>query len=227
MLKVNDVSMKFGTQTVLKNLSFTLDRGEIVGFLGPNGAGKSTALKIIAGSIAADSGSVVISGHDLALDPLAAKAQVGYLPEDNPLYEDMYVEEYLNYVAGLYSLENCSQRIARVMIRMSLRSESDKKIRQLSKGYRQRVGMAQAILHDPDVLLLDEPTSGLDPRQREMIHNLLLDLKPTKAILLSTHSLGEVAALCTRILFLHRGAVAVDVPRGQIADLEVLFREFS
>ncbi|MDR1527579.1 MAG: ATP-binding cassette domain-containing protein [Dysgonamonadaceae bacterium] len=227
MLEVQNITKKYGSQTALKNVSFSIGKGEIAGFLGPNGAGKSTALKLITGSLPMDSGSVVISGYDLRREPLKAKFHTGYLPENNPLYDDMYVTEYLDYVAGLYLLDNRKERVAEIIRQTGLQAEAHKKIEQLSKGYRQRAGLAQALIHNPDVLVLDEPSSGLDPNQSSEINRLLLRLQPEKTILFSSHTLPEVAAVCTRILFIHRGEIVADLPRNEIEDLEVLFKELT
>ncbi|MDR2805923.1 MAG: ABC transporter ATP-binding protein [Dysgonamonadaceae bacterium] len=227
MLEVKNISKKYGSQIAVGNISFSVARGEIVGFLGPNGAGKSTTLNVIAGSLPMDSGSVVISGYDLQREPLKAKARIGYLPENNPLYDDMYVLEYLDYVAGLYCLDNRDARVDEIIRQTGLQPEAHKKIEQLSKGYRQRVGLAQALIHQPDVLVLDEPSSGLDPNQTDEINDLLVRLKPEKAILFSSHTLSEAATLCTRIVFIHRGTIVADVPRNEISDLDVLFRQLN
>ncbi|GHV58209.1 hypothetical protein FACS1894182_09440 [Bacteroidia bacterium] len=227
MLEVKNISKKYGSQAAVKDVSFSIGRGEIVGFLGPNGAGKSTALKLIAGSLPVDSGSVVISGYDLQCDPLKAKARIGYLPENNPLYDDMYVAEYLDYTAGLYLLDNRKARVAEIIRQTGLQPEAYKKIEQLSKGYRQRVGLAQALIHQPEVLILDEPSSGLDPNQTDEINRLLLSLQPEKVILFSSHTLSEVATVCTRILFIHQGEIVADLPRNEIEDLEILFKELT
>jgi ABC-2 type transport system ATP-binding protein len=227
VLEVKNISKKYGSQVAVGNVSFSVGRGEIVGFLGPNGAGKSTTLKIITGSLSMDSGSVVISGYDLRSEPLKAKARIGYLPENNPLYDDMYVPEYLDYVAGLYLLDNRNARVAEIIRQTGLQSEAHKKIEQLSKGYRQRVGLAQALIHQPDVLVLDEPSAGLDPNQTDEINELLVHLKPEKAILFSSHTLSEAATICTRIVFIHRGMIVADVPRNDISDLDILFKELT
>jgi ABC-2 type transport system ATP-binding protein len=227
VLEVKNISKKYGSQIAVGNISFSVARGEIVGFLGPNGAGKSTTLNVIAGSLPMDSGSVVISGYDLQREPLKAKARIGYLPENNPLYDDMYVLEYLDYVAGLYCLDNRDARVDEIIRQTGLQPEAHKKIEQLSKGYRQRVGLAQALIHQPDVLVLDEPSSGLDPNQTDEINDLLVRLKPEKAILFSSHTLSEAATLCTRIVFIHRGTIVADVPRNEISDLDVLFRQLN
>jgi len=227
MLEAKNISKNYGSQPAVKNVSFSIQRGEIVGFLGPNGAGKSTTLKLIAGSLPMDSGSVFISGYDLRSDVLKAKSHIGYLPENNPLYDDMYVPEYLDYVAGLYLLDNRKERIAEIIRQTGLQPEAHKKIEQLSKGYRQRVGLAQALIHRPDVLVLDEPLSGLDPNQTDEINRLLLSLHSDKAILFSSHTLSEVASICTRIVLIVRGEIVADLPRNEIEDLEVLFKELT
>ena len=198
-----------------------------MGFLGPNGAGKSTVMKLITGSLPMDSGSVVVSGYDLRCNALKAKSHIGYLPENNPLYDDMYVPEYLDYVAGLYRLDNRKARIAEIIRQTGLQPEAHKKIEQLSKGYRQRAGLAQALIHRPDVLVLDEPLSGLDPNQTDEINRLLLSLHSDKAILFSSHTLSEVVNICTRIVFIVRGEIVADLPRNEIADLEILFKELT
>ena len=227
MLEVKNISKSFGFQPAVKNVSFSIGRGEIVGFLGPNGAGKSTTLNIITGSLPMDSGSVVVSGYDLQCDALKAKSHIGYLPENNPLYGDMYVPEYLDYVAGLYLLDNRRERVSEMIRQTGLQPEAHKKIEQLSKGYRQRVGLAQTLIHRPDVLILDEPLSGLDPNQTDEINHLLLSLHREKVILFSSHTLSEVASICTRILFILRGEIVADLPRNETDDLEVLFKELT
>ena len=227
LLEVRNLSKHYGLQPAVNTISFSIDKGEIVGFLGPNGAGKSTTMKMIAGSLAPDNGSVIVSGSDLQQDTLNAKSHIGFLPEDNPLYNDMYVVEYLEYTAGLYALSDPANRIREVIRQTGLQSEAHKKIEQLSKGYRQRVGLAQAILHQPDVLILDEPASGLDPNQTGEINRLLLSLSREKGILFSSHTLSEVATICTRILFIHQGEIVKDLPKNEIRDMEILFKELT
>jgi ABC-2 type transport system ATP-binding protein len=207
MLEVKNLTKRYGGKTVVRDVSFSIGRGEIVGFLGLNGAGKSTTLKLIAGSIPMDGGSVSICGHDLRCNALKAKRHIGYLPENNPLYDDMYVAEYLDYVAGLYLLDNRKARVVEIIRQIGLQPEAHKRIEQLSKGYRQRVGLAQALIHDPDILILDEPTSGLDLNQRDGINRLLVDLGREKAILFSSHALGEAGEVCTRVLVIRDGGM--------------------
>ncbi|MDR0428371.1 MAG: ABC transporter ATP-binding protein [Dysgonamonadaceae bacterium] len=227
ILELKNISKSYGSRCAVNKLSFSIDKGEIVGFLGPNGAGKSTAMKIITGVQPADEGSVTINGVDLRKNPLEAKSHTGFLPEDNPLYTDMYVSEYLEYVAGIYSLKNRKEAVGRILSQTGLDSEANKKIEQLSKGYKQRVGLAQAIIHRPDLLILDEPTSGLDPIQTEEIHRLLLSIGANKGILFSSHTLSEVETVCTRILLLHKGKIKADIPRSEIGDLKTLFKELT
>ncbi|GHT76653.1 gliding motility-associated ABC transporter ATP-binding subunit GldA [Bacteroidia bacterium] len=214
VLEVQNISKNYGRQAAVKNVSFAVGKGEIVGFLGPNGAGKSTTMQIVAGCMLPDSGNVI-------------KSSLGFLPEDNPLYEDMYVTEYLEYVAGLYVLEQAKEKVEDVIRKTGLQPERHKRIEQLSKGYRQRVGLAQAIIHQPGLLLLDEPTAGLDPNQTKEIHSLLLSLAREEGILFSSHTLSEVATICTRILFIHQGKIVADRPRNEIVDLEVLFTKLT
>lgn len=227
LVEVENLSKKYHSQEVVKNLTFSMDKGEIVGFLGPNGAGKSTTLKIITGCIPADKGSVRINGIDLGENPIAAKYQLGFLPEENPLYTEMYIPEYLEYVAGIYRLERPQESIDEVIRQTGLQKEINKKIAHLSKGYKQRVGLAQALIHRPGLLVLDEPTSGLDPNQTEEINQLLLSLSREQGILFSSHTLSEVATICTRIILIHQGEIVVDTPRNEIGDLEALFKRLT
>jgi ABC-2 type transport system ATP-binding protein len=227
LLEVENLSKKYRSQEVVKDLTFSMDKGEIVGFLGPNGAGKSTTLKMITGCIPADAGNIRINGIDLITHPIEAKSHLGFLPEENPLYPEMYIPEYLGYVAGIYRLANPRERIDEVIRQTGLQKGINKKIEHLSKGYRQRVGLAQALIHQPDLLVLDEPTSGLDPNQTEEINHLLLALSKEKCILFSSHTLSEAAAICTRILLIHQGKIVVDMPRNEIDDLEGLFKQLT
>ncbi|MDL2223906.1 ATP-binding cassette domain-containing protein [Bacteroidales bacterium OttesenSCG-928-M06] len=227
ILQVLNISKSYRTQKAVNNISFSINKGEIIGFLGPNGAGKSTTMQIISGCIPPDEGEILIRNINLREDAINAKMNIGFLPESNPLYEEMYVAEYLEYVAGLYSLNHIRELTEDIIKKTGITPERHKKISQLSKGYKQRVGLAQALIHDPKLLILDEPTSGLDPNQMEEIHQLLLSLSKDKGILFSSHTLSEVATICTRILFIHQGEIKADLPVEEINDLELLFKELT
>ncbi len=210
---VEDVSKIYGNQQALNNISFSVDSGSVLGILGPNGAGKSTLLKIITGYLLPTSGMVKI--NDLKVDPdnLSIKRLIGYLPENNPLYPDLYVREYLRLMAGIYKIPKRNLRIEETIEMTGLCNEATKKIGVLSKGYRQRVGLAQALLHDPALLILDEPTSGLDPGQLVEIRQLIRNISSNKTVLLSTHIMQEVEAICDRVLILNQGrVVAIETP---------------
>ncbi len=208
---VENVSKSFGNQIALENVSFQVNSGEVAGFIGPNGAGKSTMMKIICTLLTPDTGSVKVNGTDISVCPLEIKRKLGYLPENNPLYPDMYVREYLLFVGGLYRLgRDRGRRVDEIIGVTGLAPEMHKKIGLLSKGYRQRVGLAQAILHDPDVLILDEPTSGLDPNQLVGIRNLISELGKEKTVILSTHIMQEVEAICRRVIILNKGRIVAD-----------------
>jgi ABC-2 type transport system ATP-binding protein len=207
-LHLENVSKSYGDQVILKNLTLRLKKGEIIGFLGPNGAGKTTLMKILTGYLTQWEGSVRFETHDLKKDPQSVQRQLGYLPENNPLYGDMYVKEYLLFVGGLYGLK--AMPIEEIAAKVGLEQHLDKKITTLSKGYKQRVGLAAALLHDPQLLILDEPTTGLDPNQLGEIRQLILDLGKEKTIFLSTHILSEVEALCDRVVILHQGKIVLD-----------------
>jgi ABC-2 type transport system ATP-binding protein len=210
---VEDVSKIYGNQSALDKISFSVDSGTILGILGPNGAGKSTLLKIIAGYLRQSSGTVKINNLEIDPDRLDIKKMTGYLPENNPLYTDLYVKEYLRLVAGLYKIPNRNKRIEEMIGLTGLGSEMHKKIGALSKGYRQRVGLAQALIHDPALLILDEPTSGLDPAQLIEIRQLIRDISANKTVLLSTHIMQEVEAVCDKVLILNLGkVVALETP---------------
>ncbi len=206
-IKVNQVSKLYGKQKALDNISFEIESGEIVGFLGPNGAGKSTMMKIITGFISQTDGEVFV--NDIQIDPEAIdiRNKIGYLPEHNPLYLDMYVREYLLFIAGMYKLDNKKARVEEMIEQTGLTKESSKKISELSKGYRQRVGLAQALIHDPSVIILDEPTSGLDPNQIVEIRDLILKVGKQKTVMLSTHIMQEVEAICDRIIIIDKGKI--------------------
>lgn len=208
---VDKINKSFGRQNALNNVTFSVNSGEIVGFIGPNGAGKSTMMKIICALLKPDSGSVKVNGNDVTSSHLEIKKKLGYLPENNPLYTDMYVEEYLHYVAGIYRLgKHSGSRIREITGLTGLSPEKNKRISALSKGYRQRVGLAQAIIHDPDILILDEPTSGLDPNQIVEIRNLISHLGNEKTVILSTHIMQEVEAICKRVIIINKGAIVAD-----------------
>lgn len=209
-VSVSHVTKHYGSQKALHEISFNLKKGEICGFLGPNGAGKSTLMKIITGFLTDYEGQVLINGTDIRSFPLRAKSLIGYLPEHNPLYTDMYIREYLLYVARLYHTPQAKQKVDEIVELTGLTPESKKKIGQLSKGYRQRVGLAQAIIHDPEILILDEPMTGLDPNQLEEIRRLILHLGENKTVLLSTHVMQEVKAICDRILIINKGNLVAD-----------------
>ena len=206
----------YGEQRSIDDISFSIGTGEIVGFLGPNGAGKSTTMKIICGYVPATSGSAFVLDTDVAKDPIKVKKRIGYLPELNPLYTDMYVTEYLRFNADIHQLKDPKKEIERVIAATGLTLERKKKIGQLSKGYKQRVGLAQALLNDPEVLILDEPTSGLDPNQMSEIRQLILSLGKDKTILLSSHIMQEVEAMCTRVIIINKGKIVADDSVGAI-----------
>jgi ABC-2 type transport system ATP-binding protein len=207
---VSHLSKEFGPQKAVNDISFQVGKGEILGFLGPNGAGKTTTMRMITGYLAPDAGEITINGIQISEENQAIKALIGYLPENNPLYLDMYVKEYLRYVARIYKLDQPWKRINEVIGMTGLATESHKLIRSLSKGYRQRVGLAQAIIHDPEVLILDEATSGLDPNQLVEIRALIKELGKEKTILLSTHIMQEVQALCDRVVIINKGSIVGD-----------------
>ncbi|MEP7093133.1 MAG: gliding motility-associated ABC transporter ATP-binding subunit GldA [Flavobacterium sp.] len=207
-IEVNSISKSYGEQKALNEISFTIQKGEIVGFLGPNGAGKSTLMKILTTYLLADSGSSLVNGHDVMTDTKAVQLSIGYLPEHNPLYLDLYVREYLAFNADVYHV--AKSRIEEVIQLTGLSPESHKKIGQLSKGYRQRVGLANALLHNPDVLILDEPTTGLDPNQLMEIRNVIKNVGKDKTVFLSTHIMQEVEAICDRVIIIDKGQIVAD-----------------
>ena len=208
---VSHLTKIYGSQKAVDNISFEAHDNEIVGFLGPNGAGKSTTMKIVTGYLEANSGKATVNGIDVNTDPLEAKKQIGYLPEGNPLYYEMYVREYLSFIAGLHKMKNLvKERIEEVIDLTGLRLESNKKTGQLSKGYKQRVGLAAALIHDPKVLILDEPTSGLDPNQIVEIRQVIKDLGKNKTVLFSSHILQEVESICDRVIIINKGQIVAD-----------------
>ena len=210
MIEIKNITKTFGEQYALDKVSFKVDKGEIVGLLGPNGAGKSTLMKIITCYISPSDGDVTVCGHSVYDDALAVRRHIGYLPEHNPLYTDMYVREYLRFVAGLSGVKNRKERADEMVELVGLTPEAHKKIGQLSKGYRQRVGLAQALIHDPEVLILDEPTTGLDPNQLEFIRTVIRNSGKEKVVLLSTHIMQEVEAMCTRAVIINHGRIVAD-----------------
>ncbi|MBE7644910.1 gliding motility-associated ABC transporter ATP-binding subunit GldA [Tenacibaculum finnmarkense] len=213
-IQLTEISKFYGSQKAVNNISFDAQKGEIVGFLGPNGAGKSTSMKILTGFILPSEGSVFVSGIDVLKNPIEAQKKIGYLPEHNPLYLEMYVREYLQFQAGIYKVSKT--KIAEVIEKVGLTSEAHKKIGQLSKGYRQRVGLAAAILHNPEVLILDEPTTGLDPNQLVEIRELIKELGKDKTVLISTHIMQEVEAVCTRVIIINKGKIVIDKPIAEL-----------
>lgn len=209
-IQVKGLLKNYGEQKAVNAISFEVDKGEIVGFLGPNGAGKSTTMKMITGYLQPDGGSINVSGIDVSLQPLEAKKKIGYLPESNALYYDMYVREYLLYVADVHGVVAKKEKVEHVINLTGLTPESRKKIGQLSKGYKQRVGLAAALIHDPEVLILDEPTSGLDPNQIIEIRNVIKEQGKDKLVLFSSHILGEVEAICDRVIIINKGSIVAD-----------------
>lgn len=207
-IDVQNISKNYGAQKALNNISFSINKGEIVGFLGPNGAGKSTLMKILTTYLPADSGSATVNGCDVATNQKQVQLSVGYLAEHNPLYLEMYVREYLEFNAAIFKVEK--KQIDEVILLTGLTSESHKKINQLSKGYRQRVGLATALLHNPEVLILDEPTTGLDPNQIVEIRELIKNIGKNKTIFLSTHIMQEVEAICDRVIIINKGEIVAD-----------------
>ena len=206
---VESLTKVYGQQRAVDGISFSAKPG-VLGFLGPNGAGKSTTMKILTGFIPQTAGKASVCGFDVEQQPLEVKRNIGYLPESNPLYLDMYVKESMAFIAGIHQMQSPQKRIADIIEQTGLGPEQHKKIGQLSKGYRQRVGLAQAILHDPEVLILDEPTSGLDPNQLIGIRQLIVDLGKTKTVILSTHIMQEVEAVCSQVIIINKGKIVAD-----------------
>ncbi len=214
MIDVKDICKMYGEQRAVDGVTFHVGRGEIVGLLGPNGAGKSTLMKILTCFIPPTSGDATVCGHSIYDDTLEVRRAIGYLPEHNPLYLDMYVREYLRFAAGLSGVENVRERADEMIELTGLTPEAGKRIGQLSKGYRQRVGLAQALIHDPQVLILDEPTTGLDPNQLEFIRGVIRQAGKNKAVLLSTHIMQEVEAMCSRAIIINYGRIVADESLG-------------
>ncbi|MCX7862010.1 MAG: gliding motility-associated ABC transporter ATP-binding subunit GldA [Bacteroidales bacterium] len=232
-IEVKHVTKLFGSQKALDNVSFTVNKGEIFGFLGPNGAGKTTMMKIIMGVIPPTEGSVFVNGMNILTHELEIKQQIGYLPENNPLYYDMYVREYLLFVASIYKIKNKKKRIDEIIEQTGLIVEQHKPIGSLSKGFKQRVGIAQALIHNPSLLILDEPTSGLDPNQIIEIRNLISQVGKNKTVLLSTHIMQEVEAICNRIIIINKGKIVADNNKEALQEelsdknKQIIFVEFD
>ncbi|MBG8554862.1 gliding motility-associated ABC transporter ATP-binding subunit GldA [Hymenobacter guriensis] len=229
MVEITNLTKLFGSQAAVNDISFAAGKGEILGFLGPNGAGKSTTMKIATGYLPPSAGSVRVAGFDVVESPLEVRRRVGYLPEHNPLYLDMYVHEYLEFIGRVHNLSGSGlrQRVKELVGRVGLTREQNKQIGALSKGYRQRVGLAQALVHDPPVLILDEPTTGLDPNQIGEIRQLIRELGQDKTVIFSTHILPEVQALCDRVVIISRGQLVADSPvreLGVLAQGETIIR---
>lgn len=229
-ISVKHLTKYYGEQAAVDNISFEAKNGEILGFLGPNGAGKSTTMKIITSFIPATEGSVEVCGLDIKKHSLEIRKKIGYLPEHNPLYLDMYVKEYLNFVGKIYGIKKLKNRVAEVIELVGLQKEQHKVIGQLSKGYRQRVGLAQAIIHDPEVLILDEPTSGLDPNQLAEIRELIKKIGKEKTVMLSTHIMQEVEAICDRVIIIKNGKLVANAKASELqsdVNSQVVFVEFD
>jgi len=230
-ININKVNKFYGKQQALTDVSFSLNKGEIVGFLGPNGAGKSTLMKIITCYLEQDSGKVQVCYLDTLEQNLKVKAKIGYLPEHNPLYIDMYIKEYLTFVGRIYKVENLNNRITKIIQQTGLTAEQSKKIGELSKGFKQRVGLAAALIHNPEILILDEPTTGLDPNQLVEIRNLIKEVGKNKTVLLSTHIMQEVDKMCNRVIIINKGKIVDDqlisnYQKNNI-DLEEHFRKLT
>lgn len=230
-IKVQGITKLYGEQKALDDVSFSISKGEVVGLLGPNGAGKSTMMKILTCFIPPTEGNAEINGHNIFEEQQDVRKKVGYLPENNPVYTDMYVRENLEFFAGIHNIKNKSERIKEIIELTGLKAESHKKIGQLSKGYRQRVGIAQALIHDPQVLILDEPTSGLDPNQLVDIRKMIKNIGKDKTVILSTHIMQEVEAVCDRAIIIHKGKIVADDSTGNLHMLNknsaVIMAEFD
>ena len=207
---IQNINKSYGNQKALSDVSLEIEKGEIVGFLGPNGAGKSTLMKIISSYISQDSGTVKVCKFNTEEQENESKKRIGYLPENNPLYKEMYIKEYLNFVASIYKIEDKKQRIEQMIQKVGLQSEQHKTIGELSKGYQQRVGLVATLLHNPEVLILDEPTTGLDPNQLEEVRKLIKEVGKDKTVLLSTHILQEVEKMCNRVVIINKGEIVSD-----------------
>jgi ABC-2 type transport system ATP-binding protein len=232
-IRIQHLTKVYGTQVAVNDISFEVKQGEILGFLGPNGAGKSTTMKIATCYLPATSGTVEVAGFDIATSPIDVRRNIGYLPEHNPLYLEMYVKEFLEFIGGLYGLKGAAlqQSIQNVIELVGLGLEQKKKIGQLSKGYRQRVGLAQALIHNPKVLILDEPTTGLDPNQLVEIRNVIKEVGKEKTVIFSTHIMQEVEAICDRVVLINKGTIVTDSLLSDLQkagkSMESLFRELT
>lgn len=228
-LQIINLTKKFGNQIALDQINIEINSNEIIGLLGPNGAGKSTLMKSIVGSLKIDEGQIIFNGKDIREDEIEAKKKMGFLPENNPLYNEMYVKEYLNFVGDLHQIGK--ERIEEVIEMVGITPEKSKKISELSKGYKQRVGLAQAILHAPDLLILDEPTNGLDPNQIIEIRNVIKEIGKEKTVIFSTHIMQEIEALCSRVILIHEGVILQDSPiaefKGKYSTLEEAFTNYT
>lgn len=228
-LEITGLTKKFGTQTALNQINLSIGNKEIIGLLGPNGAGKSTLMKSIVGALRIDEGEIIFNGKNISEHETESKKKMGFLPENNPLYLEMYVKEYLNFVADIHNTPK--SRVDEVIDLVGITPEKSKKISQLSKGYKQRVGLAQAILHQPDLLILDEPTNGLDPNQIIEIRNVIKEIGKEKTVILSTHIMQEVEALCSRVILIHQGNIIMDSPihkfQGKFGSLEEAFASYT
>jgi ABC-2 type transport system ATP-binding protein len=230
-ITIEKVSKNYGTQKALSDVSFSLKKGEIVGFLGPNGAGKSTLMKIICCYLLQDNGNVKVCDLDTKKQDLLVKSKIGYLPENNPLYSDMYIKEYLSFVGAIYKIKDLEKRVSEIIDQIGLTTEKQKKITELSKGYQQRVGLAAALIHNPEILILDEPTTGLDPNQLAEIRNLIKQVGQDKTVLLSTHIMQEVDKMCNRVIIINKGKIVDDQLisnfQNKKIDLEEHFRKLT
>jgi ABC-2 type transport system ATP-binding protein len=230
-ININKINKFYGKQQALTDVSFSLNKGEVVGFLGPNGAGKSTLMKIITCYLEQDSGKVQVCDLDTVEQNLKVKTKIGYLPEHNPLYTDMYIKEYLTFVGRIYKIENLNNLITEIIQKTGLNSEESKKIGKLSKGFKQRVGLAAALIHNPEILILDEPTTGLDPNQLVEIRNLIKEVGKDKTVLLSTHVMQEVDKMCNRVIIINKGKIVDDQLisnyQKKNIDLEEHFRKLT
>ncbi|MGA0133578.1 MAG: ABC transporter ATP-binding protein [Opitutales bacterium] len=231
LIEAKNLRKAYGPIVAVRDVSFAVDRGEVVGFLGPNGAGKSTTMKLLTGHLRPDAGAAAVAGRDVTEDPVAAKRNLGYSPEGAPAYGEMTVREFLRFAADLRGLDDAAERVRATLDLCRLGEVAGQSIDTLSKGYRMRVGFAQAVIHDPEVLILDEPTDGLDPNQKHEVRRILKDMAARKAVIVSTHILEEVAELCTRVIVIARGEIHCDEPREKFlargADLNAVFRHLT